>query len=152
MPDTALWVPIEKLDRLPAAYRHGDHGLVETEPAGAGFYAEPPPFDVSHGALVSTVRDFHRFARMLADASRIGGESMISSDHLRQMTSDQVPAENKGPDSFFPRFWDAMGWGSASACRPRDPAAAAMAGPAARARTSSSTRTGQSASSSPRSS
>ena len=27
------------------------------------------------------------------------------------MTSDQVPAENKTPDSFFPGFWDGMGWG-----------------------------------------
>jgi CubicO group peptidase (beta-lactamase class C family) len=27
------------------------------------------------------------------------------------MTSDQVPAENKTPDSFFPGFWDGTGWG-----------------------------------------
>ena len=56
-----------KLDRLPAAYRHGDEGLVEIEPAGAGFYAGPPSFDVSHGELVSTARDYHRFAPMLAE-------------------------------------------------------------------------------------
>jgi CubicO group peptidase (beta-lactamase class C family) len=45
MSDTALWVAAGKLDRLPAAYRHGDEGLVETEPAGGGFYAGPgaPP-------------------------------------------------------------------------------------------------------------
>jgi len=29
-----LWVPQPKLDRLPAACRHGDDRLVETEPAG----------------------------------------------------------------------------------------------------------------------
>ena len=52
MTDTALWVAEGKLDRLPAAYRHGDEGLVEIEPAGGGFYAGPPPFDVSHGELV----------------------------------------------------------------------------------------------------
>src|SRR5215831_4310721 len=84
MTDTALWVPDDKLDRLPAAYRHGDDGLVETEPASGGFYAGPPPFDVSHGELVSTARDFHRFARVLA-----GQPMMISPDHLRQLTSDQ---------------------------------------------------------------
>jgi hypothetical protein len=27
------------------------------------------------------------------------------------MTSDQVPAEAKTADSFFPGFWDGMGWG-----------------------------------------
>jgi CubicO group peptidase (beta-lactamase class C family) len=111
MIDTALWVPEEKLDRLPAAYRHGDDGLVETEPAGGGIYAGPPPFGVSHGELVSTARDFHRFARMPADGGRVDGEPVISTDHLRQMTSDQVPAEYKTPESFFPGFWEDMGWG-----------------------------------------
>ena len=111
MTDTALWVPEDKLDRLPAAYRHGEDGLVETEPAGGGFYAGPPPFDVSHGELVSTARDFHRFTRMLVDGGRAGGVPMISAEHLHQMTSDQVPAEGKKPDSFFPGFWDGTGWG-----------------------------------------
>ena len=113
MSDTALWVPEDKLDRLPAAYRHGEDGLVGTEPAGGGFYAGPPPFDVSHGELVSTARDFHRFARMLATGGRVDGRPMISADHLQQMTSDQVPAENKTPESFFPGFWEGTGWGSA---------------------------------------
>jgi CubicO group peptidase (beta-lactamase class C family) len=111
MPDTAFWVPNEKLDRLPAAYRHGDSGLVETEPAGGGFYAGPPPFDVSHGELVSTARDYHRFLRMLVDGGRVDGAPVISEHHIQQMTTDQVPAENKTPDSFFPGFWDRTGWG-----------------------------------------
>ena len=111
MPDTAFWVPEDKLDRLPAAYRHGDGGLEEMEPAGGGFYAGPPPFDVSHAELVSTARDFHRFLRILVERGRVGGAPLISEVHLRQMTSDQVPAENKSPDSFFPGFWDATGWG-----------------------------------------
>jgi len=110
MIDTALSVPEEKLHRLPAAYRHGEDGLVETEPAGGGFYAGPPPFGVSHGELVSTVADFHRFTRLLVDG-RVDGEALLSAEHLQQMTSDQVPAENKTPDSFFPGFWDGMGWG-----------------------------------------
>jgi CubicO group peptidase (beta-lactamase class C family) len=75
------------------------------EQAGGGFYAGPPPFDVSHAELVSTARDIHRFLRMLVE-----GE-LISEVHLGQMTSDQVPADNKTPDSFFPGFWDETGWG-----------------------------------------
>jgi CubicO group peptidase (beta-lactamase class C family) len=27
------------------------------------------------------------------------------------MTTDQVPAACKTPESFFPGFWDGMGWG-----------------------------------------
>jgi CubicO group peptidase (beta-lactamase class C family) len=111
MSDTDFGVPQEKLDRLPAAYRFGEGGLVETEPAGGGFYAGPPPFDVSHGELVSTARDYHRFLRMLVEGGRVDGAPVISEVHLRHMTSDQVPVENKTPDSFFPGFWDGTGWG-----------------------------------------
>jgi CubicO group peptidase (beta-lactamase class C family) len=112
MTDTALWVAEGKLDRLPAAYRHGDEGLVEIEPAGGGFYAGPPPFDVSHGELVSTAADYHRFARVLAEGGQVNGQPVISPDHLRQMVSDQVPAACKTADSFFfPGFWDGTGWG-----------------------------------------
>ena len=114
MPDSAFWVPEEKLNRLPAAYRRGDGGLEETEPAGGGFYAGPPPFDVSHGELVCTARDYHRFLRALMGCGRVervDGAPLISDVHLRHMTSDQVPAENKTADSFYPGFWDGMGWG-----------------------------------------
>jgi CubicO group peptidase (beta-lactamase class C family) len=103
MDDTGLWVPEAKLDRLPAAYRYGDEGLVETEPQGGGPYAGPPAVDVSHGELVSTARDYHRFLRALG--------SLVAPEHLRLMTTDQVASAYKTPESFFPGFWDTMGWG-----------------------------------------
>jgi CubicO group peptidase (beta-lactamase class C family) len=106
MTDTALWVPVDKLDRLPAAYRHGPSGVVEIEPAAGGFYAGPPPFDIDHGELVATARDFYRFARALADDT-----GLISAEHKRLLTSDQVPEQCKTDDSFFPGFWDGTGWG-----------------------------------------
>jgi CubicO group peptidase (beta-lactamase class C family) len=121
MTDTGLWVAEGKLDRLPAAYRHGDEGLVEIEPAGGGFYAGQPSFDVSHGELVSTARDYHRFTRMLAEGGRANGQPMISTDHLQQMTSDQVPAACKTADSFFPGFWDGTGWGFGVAVKTEGP-------------------------------
>ncbi|HEY2078830.1 MAG TPA: serine hydrolase domain-containing protein [Streptosporangiaceae bacterium] len=121
MTDTGLWVAEGKLDRLPAAYRHGDEGLVEIEPAGGGFYAGQPSFDVSHGELVSTARDYHRFTRMLAEGGRANGQPMISPDHLQQMTSDQVPAACKTADSFFPGFWDGTGWGFGVAVKTEGP-------------------------------
>src|SRR4051812_43915594 len=111
MTDTAMSVPRQKLDRLPAAYRHGGDGLVETEPAGGGFYAGPPTFDVSHGELVSTLADFHRFTRLLVNGGCLQDHVLLSADHVQQLTSDQVPPQNKTPDSFFPGFWDGTGWG-----------------------------------------
>ena len=105
MTDTAFWVPDDKLDRLPPAYRHDPDGLVETEPAGGGFYAGPPPFDVSHSEVVSSAADFHRFLRALVD------DALITPDHRRLLTTDQVPPAAKTPDSFFPGFWNGTGWG-----------------------------------------
>ncbi|GAA3549547.1 serine hydrolase [Microlunatus spumicola] len=110
MADTGLWVPPEKLDRLPAAYRHDGHRFVETEPAGGGPYAGPPTIDVSHGELVSTARDYHRFLRALV-ADDAAGPPLLEPEHRRLMLSDQVPAAHKTPESFFPGFWDATGWG-----------------------------------------
>ena len=121
MTDTAMWVADGKLDRLPAAYRHGDGGLVEIEPAGGGFYAGPPPFDVSHNELVSTARDYHRFARMLAEGGHAGAQPMMSPDHFKELTSDQVPAACKTADSFFPGFWDGTGWGFGVAVKTAGP-------------------------------
>jgi CubicO group peptidase (beta-lactamase class C family) len=109
--DAGLWVPTGSVARLPAGYRHTDSGLVELEPAAGGFYAGHPPFDVSHAELVSTISDYTRFARMLADGGRFEGRQIVSQEHLRLMTSDQVPTTAKTPDSFFPGFWDGTGWG-----------------------------------------
>ena len=119
MADTALWVPEGKLDRLPAAYRHGD-GDWWVEPAGGGFYAGPPSFDVSHGELVSTARDYHRFARMLAEGGRVNGQPVISPDHLRQMTSDQVRRRARLRTASS-GFWDGMGWGFGVAVKTAGP-------------------------------
>jgi CubicO group peptidase (beta-lactamase class C family) len=81
--------------------------LLETEPAAGGFYAGPPSFDdIDHGELVSTAGDFYRFARAVADDT-----GLVSAEHRRVLSSDQVPQRCKTPDSFFPGFWDGMGWG-----------------------------------------
>lgn len=117
MVDTAFWAPAEKAHRLPAAYRHTDAGLIETEPAGGGFYASEPPFDVSHSELVSTAADYLAFLRMLVHGgvSQTGparGERLLPADLTAAMIRDQTPSVAKATDSFFsPTFWDEMGWG-----------------------------------------
>jgi CubicO group peptidase (beta-lactamase class C family) len=117
MVDTAFWAPADKAHRLPAAYRHGATALTETEPAGGGFYAGEPPFDVSHAELVSTAEDYFRFLRMLvhggvAQSGVAEGERILPRELAAAMIRDQTPAVAKTRDSFFsPTFWDAMGWG-----------------------------------------
>ena len=111
MPDTGFWVPADQLDRLPAAYRAEAEGLVETEPAGGGPYAGPPAVDVSHGELVSTAADYHRFLRALVTRAPVDGAPLLSAEHLALLTTDQVAPGLKTPESFFPGFWDGTGWG-----------------------------------------
>lgn len=116
MVDTAFWAPADKAHRLPAAYRQTDTGLLETEPVGGGFYAGDPPFDVSHAELVSTAADYLSFLRMLvhggvAQSGAAQGERMLPANLASAMIRDQTPALAKTPDSFFPGFWDSMGWG-----------------------------------------
>ncbi|MDQ0642002.1 serine hydrolase domain-containing protein [Microbacterium murale] len=105
MSDTGFTVPLDQAHRLPAAFRHGAAGLEQSEPAGAGFYVAPAPFDVSHAELVSTLADYHAFLRALVDGR------LIDADLRDGMRSDQVDAAAKRPDSFFPGFWENMGWG-----------------------------------------
>ena len=116
MADTAFWAPVDKAHRLPAAYRQTETGLIETESAGGGFYAGAPPFDVSHSELVSTGSDYLSFLRMLvhggvAQTGAAEGERMLPADLAAAMIRDQTSAIAKTPDSFYPGFWDVMGWG-----------------------------------------
>lgn len=112
MHDTGYAVPSAEAHRLPAAYRRNEGGdLEQVEPSGAGFYVEPAPFDVSHAELVSTLADYTVFVRMLAAGGVHDSQQVIDPELLRQMTSDQVPAAAKTPESFFPGFWGGRGWG-----------------------------------------
>lgn len=122
MIDTGYTVPRSQAHRLPAAYRRDDAGaLVEIEPAGDGFYVAPAPFDLSHAELVSTASDYAAFARMLASGGRAGDRIIVQPALLDQMRIDQVPARIKTPDSFFPGFWDGMGWGFGVAVQTEGP-------------------------------
>lgn len=105
MRDTGYFVPQEKAHRLPAAYADEGGTLVEREPAGGGFHIGPPPYDLSHGELLSTAPDYLRFLRALRD-----GE-LLSAEHLAMLRTDQVPASAKRSDAFFPGFWEHTGWG-----------------------------------------
>jgi CubicO group peptidase (beta-lactamase class C family) len=112
MPDTAMFVDGEQESRLVAAYHHDDDGtLVEDEPAAGGYHVGIPPFDVDHGELVSTVRDYHRFASMLLRGGELDGIRLLSPEYVSTMTRDHIDSAQKAPDAFFPGYWETNGWG-----------------------------------------
>ncbi|ANS79421.1 Beta-lactamase class C [Serinicoccus hydrothermalis] len=112
MHETGYAVPPADAHRLPAAYRRQEGGdLVEIEPAGAGHYVADEVRDRAHDELVSTVRDYAAFARMLAAGGVHEGDQVVAPELLAQMRVDQVPERAKDPGSFFPGFWEGAGWG-----------------------------------------
>ena len=144
--ETGLWVPEDRLARLPAAYRHSDAGLVELEPAGGGFYAGPPPFDVSHGELVSTIRRLHPVRPDAGRRRAVRGPP----DRLSgaPAADDQRPGagDRQGTRRLLPGLLGLDGLGLRGRCRHGGPdRPAASGGPAVSARRSSSTLTARSA-------
>ncbi|MGA2531249.1 MAG: serine hydrolase domain-containing protein [Acidimicrobiales bacterium] len=88
MRDTALWTT--DTDRLATAYIPTPDGLqIWDRPEGA--WSSAPAFGDGAAGLVSTVDDLLAFARMLAR----GGDPVLAGDDVREMTRDQLSAEQR---------------------------------------------------------
>ncbi|AXB42907.1 serine hydrolase domain-containing protein [Amycolatopsis albispora] len=115
MIDTGFSVPERDRHRLTTYYRPGPGGF---EPADGpqGQWSTPPAFPSGAGGLVSTARDWHRFARMLL----AGGEHVLSADSVRRLTTDQLTrAQREGSELFLEgQSW---GFGGAVDVDPVDP-------------------------------
>jgi CubicO group peptidase (beta-lactamase class C family) len=111
MHDTSLWVSEDELDRLPAAYPAQRSGPGPNRGRWQWLLRRTAAFDVSHGELVSTAHDFYLFAQMLAQQGRVSRQQVVTAEHTRQMTSDQVPGACKTEDSFIPGLLDSHGLG-----------------------------------------
>jgi CubicO group peptidase (beta-lactamase class C family) len=74
----------------------------------AGQWATPPAFPSGAGGLVSTIDDYHSFARMLLTGGRLpDGSRLLSPASVRAMTTDQLADADSGgpsPDG-------SLGWG-----------------------------------------
>ena len=89
MVDTGFEVPASKLDRFTSYYRTGPAGGLELVDAPDGQWSSLPAFPSGAGGLVSTVDDWHGFARMLLAGGSVGGRQLLSAASVRQMTTDQ---------------------------------------------------------------
>ncbi|MCU1396168.1 MAG: class beta-lactamase-related serine hydrolase [Ilumatobacteraceae bacterium] len=113
MVDTGFSVPVEKRDRLASAY-------VPVPPAGEvrlfdgsddTQWGSRPAFPSGGGGLVSTVDDYHAFARLLANGGVHDGQRLVSRASIEAMTADQLTAEQQARSPFLPAFWDTFSWG-----------------------------------------
>ncbi len=118
MKDTSFSVPPSKIARLPPSYMARNPFQPDTggfslyDPAAGGEWSRPPAFPSGAGGLVSTVDDFHAFGGMLLEGGTWGGTRILSEASVREMTKDQLTAEEKARSPWVPDgFWDNHGWG-----------------------------------------
>jgi CubicO group peptidase (beta-lactamase class C family) len=104
MRDTSFWT--SATDRLATCYRPSADGLVVVdEPDGS--WSRTPLFADAAAGLLSTVDDLLAFARMLLAA----GGTVLSADHVRELTSDQLTAAQKAAGGLGPEFFNGRSWG-----------------------------------------
>ncbi|MEV8375153.1 serine hydrolase domain-containing protein [Kribbella sp. NPDC056861] len=89
--------------RLTTAYLGDD----EYDTAAESQWLVPPTFPTGSGGLVSTADDFNAFARMLLS----GGGGVLSADAVREMTTDQLTAEQSAAASATGFMQEGVGWG-----------------------------------------
>lgn len=117
MQDTDFCVPAAKLERFGPSYfaanpfQPDEGGVVLHDPV-EGQWSKPPAFPSGGAGLVSTVDDFHAFARMLLAQGRSNAERILSESSVQLMTSDQLTAEQKARSEMMPPgYWSHHGWG-----------------------------------------
>lgn len=120
MEDTGFWVPPGKLDRFASLYlpaRTPDGGTRQGGTQGRGIRLADPPdgqwsslpdFPSGGGGLVSTLDDWHAFARMLLAEGDAGGRRLLASQSVRQMTTDQLTPSQREAGA---HFLEGQGWG-----------------------------------------
>ena len=108
MVDTGFEVPAGKLDRFTSYYRTDPAGGLELVDAPGGQWSSLPAFPSAAGGLVSTVDDWHSFARMLLAGGRADGRQLLSPASVRQMTTDQLTQPQRDASRLF---LEGQGWG-----------------------------------------
>ena len=108
MADTGFEVPASKLDRFTSYYRTDPAGGLELVDAPDGQWSSLPVFPSGAGGLVSTVDDWHSFARMLLAGGSVGGRRLLSAASVRQMTTDQLTQSQRDASRLF---LEGQGWG-----------------------------------------
>jgi CubicO group peptidase (beta-lactamase class C family) len=98
MVDTSFYVPADKTDRLAANYRPTD-GIYEAgrgyelfdAPATSNFARQDGTYFSGVGGLCSTMHDYMRFTKMLANQGSLDGTSIIGPRTLDLMTVNHLP-------------------------------------------------------------
>lgn len=102
MEDTSFFLSEEKVGRLAAVYQRDEDGPIRRtgpgpQPGEHGMaHSVTYPYEGSKsyfsggGGLLSTIRDYYRFAQMILNGGELEGERLLSRKTVELMTSDHV--------------------------------------------------------------
>ncbi|GIM69157.1 serine hydrolase domain-containing protein [Winogradskya consettensis] len=109
MRETGFSLPPERARDLPVSYASdpADGSLTASTATGPEVWAQDPSFPTGAGGLVSTVDEFHSFARMLLNRGVHGGTRLLSEKSVDLMTSNHLTADQIAGSGFL----DGDGWG-----------------------------------------
>ncbi|QUI34649.1 serine hydrolase domain-containing protein [Streptomyces alfalfae] len=109
MADTDFHVPPAKRARFTSSYRPGpEDGTLELTDTPDGQWSAPPAFPSGAGGLVSTVDDYHAFARLLLAEGTAAGRRLLTPESVRLMTTDHLTAAQREASGLFT---GGQGWG-----------------------------------------
>lgn len=93
MRDTAFHVDAAKLSRFATLYEADAKGeLVASKGGGMALdYSKEPTMPSGGGGLVSTTRDYLRFAQMMANGGALGGVRILSPSSVELMRTNRLP-------------------------------------------------------------
>ncbi|MFD1107605.1 serine hydrolase domain-containing protein [Sphingobium olei] len=92
MTDTTFMLPDAKADRMTDAWRLDEGGGIVVADHGArSAWRRTGCFHSGGGGLVSSVADYHRFARMLLREGELDGARLLAPETVRRMRTNQLP-------------------------------------------------------------
>ena len=92
MVDTHFQLPIDKIDRVPDCYAWDAKVRMKMfDPGATTAWAQKPDYYSGGGGLMSTLSDYHRFARMLLNGGELDGARIVSPHTLKLMTANHLP-------------------------------------------------------------
>jgi CubicO group peptidase (beta-lactamase class C family) len=126
MAETGFWLPAARAEGLPAYYASDPETgqLAERTVSPPAVWSSPPVFPSGAAGLVSTVDEFHTFARMLLNRGVHGGTRLLSEESVGLMTSNQLtPAQIASGGALL--AGNGWGYGMAVTLAPEPPATTA---------------------------
>ena len=110
MRETGFWLPAERAAQLPPSYLTdpATGKLAEQVKTGPDLWSAPPVFPSGSGGLVSTVDEFHAFARMLLRRGVHGGTRLLSEQSVELMTGNRLTPEQIAGGGML---LEGSGWG-----------------------------------------